>query len=366
MKWPWINAIDGQPSQIESFVLQDIVDMSVKSADALKVVKLPFLATIEYGDQDLSEFLASLSRSNPEDFRRLLNRASLTAEDDTPAQIVYLETKNPAAAAEVANLDWVRDGITFREHATLNYLQEAALVSEGFFSALVNLDPPWIPVETGGAEATLYRLLQLSAFDDAHAISLLYMPFMNTIEFIDSEAVKVLYDLALSKPETSRRILSRTPLQDGISDEEAIYVLLFNLEENSPKAAKAIGSLPWVQDGIAYTLSTGEVFQGTETENVWTLVRLGEKSEGFLLELTTKSWVRDGINRIVRESSTLIDLDVIVSYDPVAALGVMELPLMDTYHREMSTAIQRLEAARWESREAFDQELERLGVPLGN
>ena len=366
VKWPWVAEIDGKPSQIESLVLGDLDDMSVDETNALKIVSLPFLATIEFGDQDISEFLANLSRSDPDGLTLLLTHESLTAEDDTPMQILYLGTKDPEAAARIADQDWVRDGVSNREHVTLNYLQEAAIASKAFFRYLMDRNPAWIPAETGRAETTLYRLVKWSTFNEEQVIGLLSMPFMETIEFIDSLAIQVLYNLASANPEAGQRILSQPPLQDGIRDEEAIYVLIFNLEENSPQSAEAIKGLPWVEDGIEYVLYTGEVYQGTEAENVWTLVRLGEKSQDFLLELTTKTWVRDGISNIVGESDSLVDLDIIVSYDPLAALRVLQLPMMNSYHREMFTALQRLKDARWKSREAFDRELERLGVAGGS
>ena len=68
----------------------------------VKVVRLPFFDTIEWGDWDIMEFLANISRSDPDGLTQLLSQESQTVDSDVPIQILYLKTRNPAAAAELA------------------------------------------------------------------------------------------------------------------------------------------------------------------------------------------------------------------------------------------------------------------------
>ena len=259
----------------------------------------------------------------------------------------------------------MEDGIVYLEHGTLNRLQEAAIMSERLFRRLMDRSRSWIPAPTQSADKALYRLIKLTAFDEEKVIRLVDMPFMETIEFTEGEFIRLVYDLALTDPDAAGRILSHPLIEGGLTDEVSAHALILYLEEIAPRAATAIKGLPWVADGITYSLSTSVVIEGTEAEKVWTLVRLGEGSEELILELVSKPWIRDGISNL-GEYSTVIVLDVILDYDREAAVRMLMLPIMDTYNRDMASALQRLESARWESRDAFDRELENIVASAGN
>lgn len=338
-------------------------------ATAIKVIGLPFLDTIEWGDSDIMEFLARISVSDPDALMKLLSRESLTAPNDPPVQILYLEIRDPAAAARLADQVWVKNGLQYLENSTLNYLQETALASPRFFNYMIEEHREWIPLQNGLDNSALYRLVKWSHFDEDTVLRLVAMPFLERIEIQDGQVVTWLYELASTDPEAAQRILSRPIVQDGVTDEESIYLALYYLEETLPETAAALQALPWIQDGIEHVpwqpqLSSINVIQDIEAHKVISLVTLATRSPEFLIELTTKGWMQDNINE--REALSLGDFDVPVSYDPEAALRVLRLPLLDNHDREVYRAIDRLVTARWESREAFEEELEKLEAAGGS
>ena len=365
VKRPWISEGGDDQYYVEPLILRYLGMMQFPDeAAAIRIVQLPFLDTVEWGDASVMEFLTDISASNPDGFAQLLSRKSLTAPDDPPVQILYLEARDASAAAALANQEWVKDGIYYRENATLTYLQESAMTSKRFFDYLIEGNRSWIPLQTSLDESSLYGLVKWSHFDEDTVLQLADMPFMDTIEITDHEAIYRLYELASSNPEAVQRILSQPLFDDGITDEEAIHLILFYLDETLPEAAAAIRGLPWVQDGIAYvphqpSLGSVNVIRDVEGDEVVNLVQLAMRSPEVLIELTTKSWMRDNIND--REGWAITTFDVLASFDPQAALRVLKLPMLaQNYDGEASRALRSIENARWESREAFDRVLEEL------
>ena len=366
---PWIAESEDDPHYVEPLVLRFLNQIRVNAETAVRIVRLPFLDTIEWGDSDTMEFLADLSAADPEGLSQLLTYESVTERDDTPIQLIYLEIKDPTAASEIADQDWFRDGLQFHEHETVTLLQKAAIDSKRLFRYLMDGNVPWIPLQSGAAQSVLERLVGWSKFDEDMALRLIAMPFLETIDLYDFDVMRLLYDLSYTDPEALQRILSRPILADGITDPEASYVLIVYLEEFSPEAANAIKGLPWVQDGILYIPPENGVIRTSgpdvsEAYNIQSLVRLANRSPDFLVKLTTKQWIRDGIN--YSEPTSITDLDVIVSYDEQAALRMLELPLLETYTSDTLGALRDLVDARWEGREAFERELERLEATAGS
>ena len=85
IKREWIAEMDGEPSQYESLVLSRLDQISVDDVTAQKIVRLPFLETIEFGESDVMTFLIKLFHSDPEGLVQLLSHDSLTRGDiNTP------------------------------------------------------------------------------------------------------------------------------------------------------------------------------------------------------------------------------------------------------------------------------------------
>ena len=282
-------------------------------------------------------FLSALSRSDPDGLIKLLSHELLTSGDDTPIQLLYLESKNPAAAAEIATQEWVQDGLKPIEIKTLTLLQEAATNSQKLFRYLMDRNASWIPLLEGFASSTLEILVAWSQFDEDTAVTLVAMPFMETVEFADYEAVRRLYDLAGNNPDGVQHILSHPFFGEGITDELAIYVPIFYLEQVDSESAAAINNLPWVKDGITYVPprnwgNTNADPREWETENILHMVELGIRSPDFLKDFAEKAWVRDGLNFL--ERNVLILLHDLSAYDPEIIAPLLNMPFLDTIQED--------------------------------
>ncbi len=336
---------------------------------AIEIVQLPFLETIEWGESSIMQFLVGISVSDPEGLAELMSRESLNASDNIPLQILYVELKDPLAATELANQSWVKDGVQYFEHSTLNLLQEAAIAAPRFYSYMVQREPLWIPVQNGLDNATIYRLVKWSHFDEDTVLRLIDMPFLERINIQDGQAVTWLYELASADPDALERILSLPIVQDGVTDEESIYLSLYYLEETLPNAAAALQDLPWIQDGVDHVpwqphLSSINVMQDIEAHEIISLIELAIRSPEFVIELTKKVWVRDSING--QEATTLGNFSNIIQFDREAAFRVLGLPLLDNHDRQAYRAVDRLFSATFEGREAFKRVLEELEAAGGS
>ena len=302
-------------------------------ATAIKVVSLPFLDTIEWSDQDAMQFMAGLSQSDPVDFVEFLTHDSAQSGDSKPIPLIYLELNNPAAASEIAAQAWVMDGLHEFEYGTVRLLVQAAIASNRLFRHLMDSELAWIPLQTGADNATLERLVDWSKSDENTVIRLVSMPFMETIEFGDLETVRRLQELAQNNPESLQKVLSHPTLADGITDQLVIQVSLLYLEQTNPEISTAISGLPWVQDGITYVppgnWSSGKADpEEFESHNVRNMVELGVRSPEFLLQLTAKPWVIDGISN--KERGVLSPFNNLTGNTPQLAIELLNMPFLTT------------------------------------
>ena len=332
--------MDGDPSQktqIASLVLFYLNEMFIDEETALKIIRLPLLDDIEQGDSYVMGFLSALSRSDPDGLTKLLSHESLTSGDDTPIQLLYLASKNPAAAAEIAAQEWVQDGLLPIEIKTLTLLQEAATNSQKLFRYLMDGNASWIPLLEGGASSTLEILVAWSQFYEDTVVKLVSMPFMETVEFADYETVRKLYDLAGDNPDGVQYILSHPFFGEGITDESAVYVPIFYLEQVDSELAAAINNLPWVKDGITYVPprnwgNTNADPKEWETENVIHMVDLGIRAPEFLTEFAKKAWVQDRLSFL--ERNVLIRFHVLSGRDRQAIAQLLNMPFLDTVQED--------------------------------
>ena len=325
-------------------------------ATAIKVVSLPFLDTIELGDSYVMEFLAEVSQTDPAGLLELLSHDSVTTGDNGPIQLIYLDTKNPGAAAEIAALSWVADGLYEFEHGTVTLLQEAAIASNRLFRHLMDSELAWITLGTGVDQSALETLVAWSLWDEDTVIRLASMPFLETIEFADAEAVRRLRELAENDPEGLRSVLSHPTLADGIRDELAVHVSLLYLEQTNQELAAAINELPWVQDGITYVppRNWGRINADPrefESQNIRNMVELGVRSPEFLLQFTSKPWVRDGISN--EERGALSPFNNLTGSNAQLAIQLLNMPFLTSVDQRDIDTLWKLAHLTWNS-----------GVPL--
>ena len=301
---------------------------------AVRVVKLPFFDTLDTGDWDIMEFLADISRSDPDGLSRLLRLESVASDSDVPIQVLYLETKDPAAAAKLAAQGWVRDGLSGLEGDALNLLQQAAIASNELFTYLVEGNSSWIPFPDAGAErAALEKLIAWSRFDEDTVLRLIDMPFLATVEGTDDEVVRHLFQLAKTNPEGVQKVLANPIISNGITDEMAVYVTILYLEQVDARLARSINDLAWVKDGISYLppRNWGNINREPsewESQIVLYLVDNALRAPDFLSDIAAKDWFRDGLSNL--EVNVFFQFNDLTSRHADEAVDVINMPFMDT------------------------------------
>ena len=350
VKRPWISEGGDDPNHIELSVLRYLSQMRIPDeTTAFALIRLPFLDTIEWGDHETMQFMADLSYTDPDGLAQLLTHESLTSGDNSPIQLIYLDTKNPGAAAEIAALSWVTDGLYEFEHGTVTLLQKAAIASNRFFRFLMDNELTWIPLRTGADQQTLDWLVEWSRYDEDIVMHLVSMPFMETIEFLEVETLSRLQELSQNNPAGLERVLSHPTFEDGITDELVIHVTLLYLEETNPEIADAINGLPWVQDGMTYVPpsdlgAANPDPKEHELVNLAELIEVGTRAPEVLLALASKPWVRDSLSTV--ETSALGPLFNLTSSYPQVAVQLLNMPFLDSidsYDSEILWTLAELE-----------------------
>ena len=343
VKRPWISEGGDDPNHVELSVLRYLSQMRIPDeTTAFALIRLPFVDTIEWGDHETMQFMADLSHTDPDGLAQLLTHESLTSGDNSPIQLIYLDTKHPDAAAEIAAQGWVKDGLYEHEYETLTLLQEAAIGSNKFFRYLMDSGPSWIPLGTGVDQSALETLVAWSLWDEDTVIRLASMPFLETIEFADAEAVHRLRELAENNPDGLRSVLSHPIFADGIRDELAVQVSLLYLEQTNHELAAAINELPWIQDGITYVpprdwSNINPDPTEHETTNILDFIEMGIQTPDFLLDLTSKSWVRDGLSGA--DTSVISPLFNLAISDPQVAAELLRMPFLDRINPQDSEVL---------------------------
>ncbi|MYC32812.1 MAG: fibronectin type III domain-containing protein [Chloroflexi bacterium] len=126
----------------------------------------------------------------------------------------------PAQANQLNALPWIADGIDYTERETAQTLIDAANHYPDTFSAL--LQKPWATDHdlTAAESSVIYGIRWTARRDEASALAILDMPFLETLEFDDSLAVLALYRLARYSDDGRFKVLMEHPtLESGITDD---------------------------------------------------------------------------------------------------------------------------------------------------
>gem|GEM_PF-3336605 len=353
----WVRENKDDPHGVQILVVRYLIHMANRDESAaLRVAELPFLDTVEWGDSDNVEFLLGLLGSDPEGLQELLAHPAIYEEprsaEGRHISVLYLELKNAAAAEEISSMDWVQDGLDYYENETVTLLQQMALKSPNLFRAVLDTEREWIPAQTSIDESTIRRLISIAETAEPAALTVIDMPFMETIEVPDGDAIRLMANLSKTNPGGLEELLSQASFGQGISDEQAVEVSLLYLELTDPEAAKLIRELQWVKDGIYY-LDSSKVsnirhpvnkFEGSTVQS---LIDLSKRNRPMFLALVSGPWLkgeftregfeafyrlRDMTSRYPRETSQIIQMPFLANIDREDA-GTLEM-LFDLLNRD--------------------------------
>ena len=353
---PWIQATQEGFTRDRVIAILFITQIAeVDVASAMQILALPFLESIEPDDERKLVTLRDLFREDPDGARQLLSDPALLdgtrASTAADVALLYLKAQGPEVSAAIEALPWVQDGIEPLRDSNVGsfYPSKASLESwvvfdlthiyfnsRGTFLSLVQ--SPWVYDGLNNWEYTaLTRLLTVAHRDPTAASRIMEMPFLKTFERHDLIALSTMETLARSGSDSLQQLLSDPALHGGVTDDHMATVALLYLKLLDPDAAAAIGSLPWVQDGIA----------ALEQRPVRALQGLALESPKVFWALTHRSWTQDGLSAdemtVVRQLTSMSGKSYGRSAE-AAALGIIDMPFLETIDGLDAAAMRSLTA----------------------
>ena len=191
-----------------------------------------------------------------------------SAETGVLQNLLYVAAVSRPVASSLVSLDWVQDGIDDLEAGAIDWISNVA--SAEVASAIVSLG--WIQDGIGSLETQAIEVL--SDFSHGHtvaALSVLGMPFMETIEPPDISAVTSLWLLASDQLGTFETVMSHNALRDGISDDLAPVVATLHgvartnpglietlLDSNKVRLEQRTISLPLSGEVVLFIIRTSQ------------------------------------------------------------------------------------------------------------
>ena len=196
---------------------------------------------------------------------------------------------------------------------------------------------------------SLDSYISLALCDEAAAVRILGMPFLiRPNDDVDLSAFDGLARLAESNLDGLQRVLDRPEFSDGITSDEAAFVLLLALEHEDPVAAAAIQELPWVEDGITYTpahvILVNRDPANYEHVSVTNLVFAARHQSRFFWALLDTPWVRDGYTWL--ENRAILHLEAIAGDDEAAA-RLLRMPFLEDVDEDDLAILKLLEDLRF-------------------
>ena len=244
-------------------LIRDIREMSLGQkprSDELivKILKMPFLDSFEDSDLFATESLSWLARINQDLLYRALSgplgESGITDEMTTEVPIRLIGQYDKQVAEGIGALSWVEDGMDRNEEIyAVTDLQILAEESRDVYLALI--DKAWMGRRLTYDVRTMIEHINQIAIgeerDPRSALNILGMPFLDSLQTTDVQALGLLLDVHLSNPGSLGQFLSDPRLGGSVTDGSTGVLFLIDLEKKDAGFAKFMWSAPWIADGIA-------------------------------------------------------------------------------------------------------------------
>ena len=135
---------------------------------------------------------------------------------------------------------WVANGIAKSEREAVQQLVHLATFTPDVFRVVI--DASWTTEGLTEADALVIQSLRWIARNHPEqALQIAEMPFMESLEPADYEAIEALGTLSLVKPDSFHRIMGHSTFAGGISDDWAkIVATLYGVDRSNPQLIEAL------------------------------------------------------------------------------------------------------------------------------
>ena len=221
---PWFQ--DGL-DHVERNFFYELVRYDERSTVA--ILGMPFMETVEEGDMVVRESFEVLSSAGllPSLVAHPDLRNGITDDKMATAVLAGLDLLRPREAALMQTWPWIRDGVSEAELRGLRALRLAAMESEQVFWALS--DKPWVRDGLSRSEANvIWHLVPMGSTSYSNsnidaALAIIDMPFLETVDDLDSKAIESLGNLTYTFSTFDgalNGLLSHPILHGGVTDEQ--------------------------------------------------------------------------------------------------------------------------------------------------
>ncbi len=141
---------------------------------------------------------------------------------DLPSFTLTDTATTSTGRAAIDQLDWVQDGVAESEASAVEALQDLAMESQPLFEAVMGKS--WVQDGINADELSVVKdLTYMAGRDEARALTVLQMPFLETVEAADDSAVEEMADFHHNwDPDLMgflNHVLSHPTLSGGVRDE---------------------------------------------------------------------------------------------------------------------------------------------------
>ena len=229
---------------------------------------------VDESEREAAELLIGSARSYPGVFDALIQkpwvRDSITpAETDAIFGFRWMPRSVHGQVDEVLAMPWTQDEITAAEGKAIRYLYFAGRHSRPVADEL--LKKSWVQDDMTANEATVIQNLywlarpqdeRFATEVEEAALALLEMPFLESVEGQDAQAVRSLRRLEHASTERFLEIITHPKVEDGITDDEAkVVALLYGTSTYRPESVEVLlrGTGVYLQERVVELPLSGEV-----------------------------------------------------------------------------------------------------------
>ena len=244
LRKPWIH---DSITTWEIVVTGHLLDIaSQDAAGARQLLAMPFLDSVTSNDAGILFALSSLARSDRRGFREVLIhpalRDGITDDQQNVVESLVLAKRDPTLAAAIQDLPWVQDGLDASEERAFSTMQEVSRGTRQLVPALARKS--WVRDGLSKDEIdALWRLAAISRTsglqDEAAALAILEMPFLDDFDAADNAAVDslsvLLHSTSTSDESYLRQTLSHPRLGGKITDSNKSLVAVLHAVRKRPE-----------------------------------------------------------------------------------------------------------------------------------
>ena len=317
---PWVDdGLDGP--ELEAIGrLGEIA--ATDEAAALRILAMPFLETVEPHDVESMGELLSLSEFSAGALEAILARPWMEdGLDETERQAIDrlgdIAAMDEAAALQILGMPFLETVEPF-DAGSMAELMLLPGLSLGALESI--LARPWMEDGLDETERqAIDRLGDIAAMDEAAALQILAMPFLEGIDADDVAALDSLLDMAGYGPALLGEVVNLAWIADGLDEIETGLVRdLGRIAAGDEAVALNIVGMPFLQ--------AAELRGDLKASAVSALWALGAHSQEALGALIERTWVEDGAGESV--VALVRALGWIASRDEAAALRIIGMPFL--------------------------------------